>query len=101
MEPTTSFNQESQATESSLNCPFSKKRTFSSKKIYRVGICNVRTMSDPTTLTQITQIMNRYQMDILGLCVTRWNGNGEFHTKAGFHLLFSGKPVDQNHTHGV
>lgn len=76
-------------------------KTFTAKQITRVGTWNIRTMMDPTALAQITNEMSRYRMEILGLCETRWNGNGEFQTNDGFTLLYSGRPEGEDHAEGV
>lgn len=55
-----------------------------------VGSWNVNTMLRPTKLVEIKNIMNKAGLDILGLCETRWAGNGDYRSD-GFRIIHSGK----------
>lgn len=55
-------------------------------------------MSDPGTLRVIESEMKNYNLDILALNETRWNGFGEIRTQEGNTLLYSGNE-DENADH--
>ncbi|KAL1445995.1 hypothetical protein WDU94_003677 [Cyamophila willieti] len=57
----------------------------------RLGLWNIRTMSEPGTLRVIEEEMRNYNLEILGLNETRWNGFGELRTQGGNTLIFSGQ----------
>ncbi|KAI5712725.1 hypothetical protein M8J75_010736 [Diaphorina citri] len=56
----------------------------------RLGLWNIRTMSDAGTLRVVEREMKNYNLEILGLNETRWNGFGEMRTQDGNTLIYSG-----------
>jgi hypothetical protein len=56
---------------------------------------------EKTKLSQIDKERSGYQIEILGLGETRWNGSGEHHIPQGGTLLYSGKPINDKHESGV
>lgn len=65
--------------------------TFGMKQRTRIGCWNVRTMTRPEALPQVAKVMRDYNIQILGLSETRWNGFGEQFADCGTTLLYSGK----------
>ena len=45
--------------------------------------------------------MHRYNLRILGLCETRWNGIGQTRLVSGDTIIYSGQEEDQPHVYGV
>ncbi|XP_013788604.1 craniofacial development protein 2-like [Limulus polyphemus] len=46
--------------------------------------------------------MRRYNIKVLGLCETRWNGSGQTKLSSGETIIYSGhEDVDHDHTQGV
>lgn len=64
---------------------------FNMKNSCRIGTWNVRTMLDTTKLDQVLNEMDLFKLDLLGLCETRWPGQGDKLNKNGSSILFSGK----------
>jgi exonuclease III len=54
-----------------------------------------------TKLAQINKERSGYQIEILGLSETRWNGSGEHYIPQGGKLLYLGKPTNDKHESGV
>ena len=48
------------------------------KRYIRVGTWNVRTLYESGKLDNVKQEMRRLEMNILGICESRWTGNNEF-----------------------
>ena len=47
-------------------------------RVIRTGTWNVRTMMQKGKLINVKREMERLNIDILGLCETRWKGTGQF-----------------------
>ncbi|XP_024877185.1 uncharacterized protein LOC112458024 [Temnothorax curvispinosus] len=75
--------------------------TFDMKSRTRFGTWNIRTMLETSRLAQVIHEMDRYRLQVLGLCETRWSEQGEHITSDGHMLLFSGKPTNEPHASGV
>lgn len=68
----------------------------------RIGTWNIRTLYESGKLAQVTSEMERYNMKVLGLCETRWNGSGQVRVSSGETIIYSGhKDADHAHTQGV
>ena len=67
----------------------------------RIGTWNIRTLYETGKSAQVCREMHRYQLKILGLCETRWNGRGKMRLASGDTIIYSGHEEDQPHTHGV
>ncbi|XP_062532962.1 craniofacial development protein 2-like [Bombyx mori] len=52
-------------------------------------------------LPQVAKVMKEYNIHILGLSETRWNGFGETQCDFGYSLLYSGKEEDATREYGV
>ena len=80
-----------------LNLHINETKTKQNNKIFgmknktRIGTWSVRTMLEATQLAQIIHEMDLLNIKILGLCETRWPGNGEITNRNGSVLLYSGK----------
>lgn len=72
--------------------------TLGAKLRTRFGCWNIRTMSEPSRLSQVIREMNDYKLEFLELSETRWPEDGE-HTSSGELLLYSGKR--KHHENGV
>ena len=75
--------------------------TIGMKKRTRTGFWNIRTMLEPSRLSQVLRKMANYKLDLLGLSETRWNGSGKFITASGKLLLYSGHANEEKHEYGV
>ena len=72
------------------------------KAIAKVATWNVRTMYETGKSAQIAKEMRRYNIQLLGICESRWNGSGEPTLSTGEKVLFSGhEEEDHEHTLGV
>ncbi|KAK9708744.1 Endonuclease-reverse transcriptase [Popillia japonica] len=74
---------------------------FNMKNSCRIGTWNVRTMLDTTKLDQVLNEMDLFKLDLLGLCETRWPGQGDKLNKNGSSILFSGKGEHEDRLNGV
>ena len=76
-------------------------KTFSLRKRTRFGTWNIRTLLKTTSVEQLTREFQRYNLQILGLCETRWKGSGQQNMNTGETLLYSGKPDDGSSGVGI
>ena len=65
-------------------------KLFSTKYRTRLGIWNVRTLYQTGRCAQAAAEMNRYNIEVLGLCEVRWNTFGKVTLSTGQVLLYSG-----------
>uniref|UniRef100_A0A8D9DT62 Craniofacial development protein 2 n=1 Tax=Cacopsylla melanoneura TaxID=428564 RepID=A0A8D9DT62_9HEMI len=56
---------------------------------FRIGTWNVKTLLKAGKVEELKQEMKRAELDILGICETRWAGNGDF-TSEDFRIIHSG-----------
>ena len=68
------------------------------KATTRVGTWNVRTMYEVGKAAQIAKEMRRYNIQLLGICESRWNGSGQTTLSSGEMIIYSGHE-DENHDH--
>ena len=61
------------------------------KEVLRIGTWNVRTMDPLGKLELLLEELDRINLDIVGLCETRWNGEGEFKPEDDTTIVYSGK----------
>lgn len=59
------------------------------KEQMRIGTWNVRTLLKVGKLEEVKVVMDKSQLDILGICETRWGGNGDF-MSGDFRIIHSG-----------
>ena len=72
------------------------------KATTKVATWNVHTMYEIGKSAQIAKEMRRYNIQLLGICESRWNGSGEPILSTGEKVLFSGhEEEDHEHTLGV
>ncbi|CAH8562719.1 unnamed protein product [Heterobilharzia americana] len=71
---------------------------LSMKAKVNVGTWNVRTMFEPSKAATIAKEMRRYNIEVLGICESRWNGSGLSKLSTGESIIYSGHP-DANHEH--
>jgi hypothetical protein len=62
----------------------------------RIACWNVRTLLESSTLNQAAREMNAYNISILGLSETRWNGFGDLELQTGEMFLYSGQENENN-----
>ena len=71
--------------------------TVRNKKSIRIGTWNVRTMLQSGKLEHLKQEMTRLNINILGVCETRWKHTGNFQTDS-YRMINSG---GEKHEKGV
>ena len=75
---------------------------LSMKATTRIGTWNVRTMYETSKAAQVANEMRRYNIAVLGICESRWNGAGRITLATGEQLVYSGHDSGQHaHTEGV
>ena len=63
---------------------------------------NVRTMYQTREADQVAYEMKKYNIQVLGLNETRWNGAGQTKLAIGEHIIYPGhEDEDHARTHGV
>ncbi|CAH8432908.1 unnamed protein product [Heterobilharzia americana] len=62
---------------------------LSMKAKVNVGTWNVRTMFEPSKAAQIAKEMRRYNIEVLGICESRWNGSGLSKLSTGESIIYS------------
>ena len=67
----------------------------------RIGTWNIRTLYETGKTAQVCREMHRYNLKILGLCETRWNGSGRTRLANGDTIIYSGQEQGQPHMYGV
>ena len=67
----------------------------------RIGTWNVRTMHQTGEAAQVAHETKKYNILVLGLIETRWNGAGQTKLATGEHMIYSGYEDEGTHTHGV
>ena len=65
-----------------------------------IGTWNVRTLYQTGRLAQTVKEMDRYGLDILGVCEARWSDRGRKDFDSGHTILYSGRD-DDLHLNGV
>ena len=66
------------------------------KEVCRVGCWNVRTLYQTGKLAQVLKEMDRYNIQLLGTCETRWTSSGSQKLATGHQILYSGKNDGQH-----
>ena len=64
-----------------------------------IGTWNSRTLQAAGELQELAYKMDRYRLNILGLCEMRWKNFGEITTEEGNKVFFRGK--DDKHEHDI
>ncbi|XP_076439125.1 uncharacterized protein LOC143277998 [Babylonia areolata] len=77
------------------------KTLLTTKRKTRIGTWNIRTLYETGRTAQVSREMHRYNLKILGLCETRWNGTGQTRLLNGDTIICSEQEEGQPHTHGV
>ena len=67
----------------------------------RIGTWNIRTLYETGKSAQVCREMHRYNLKILGLCETRWNGSGRTRLTSGDTIIYSGQEEGQPHMYGI
>lgn len=76
--------------------------TTGNVKRTRFGQWNVRTLYQAGKFDQLEAECERLKLDVVGVSEVRWNGSGEFRSKKGNLLIYSGMPHDDDpHIRGV
>lgn len=68
--------------------------TIGTRTRTRIGQWNIRTLKEPSRLSQLEREMQKYNIQILGISEMRWPGSGEMQTAEGNLLIFSGGEVN-------
>ena len=72
------------------------------KATTRIGTWNVCTMYETSKAAQLVNEMRRYDIAVLGICESRWNGAGRITLATGKQLVYSGHKNEQHaHAEGV
>ena len=71
---------------------------LSMKAKTKIATWNVRTMYEVGKAAQVAKEMERYNIQILGICECRWNGQGRTTLTSGETVIYSGH-TDENHEH--
>lgn len=67
-----------------------------------IGAWNVRTLHETGKLEQVSQEIDKYKLDIVGLSETRWNGSGSTRVGDQQLMIYSGNTdVNDKHEKGV
>ena len=75
---------------------------LSMKVTTKIGTWNVRTMYEISKAAQAANEMRRYNIAVLGICESRWNGADRITLATGEQLVYSGDENEQHaHTEGV
>ena len=75
---------------------------LSMKVTTKIGTWNVRTMYETSKAAQVANEMRRYNIAVLGICESRWNGAGRITLATGEQLVYSGHENEQHaQTEGV
>ena len=74
----------------------SKSTTFGMKRITKIEIWNVRTLSESGRLQQAVVCMKSYGLNIFGMSEVRWSKFGEVIFQDGATFLYSGRPEGEN-----
>ena len=75
---------------------------LSMKVTTKIGTWNVRTMYEISKAAQVANEMRRYNIAVLGICESRWNGAGRITLATREQLVYSGHENEQHaHTEGV
>ncbi|XP_013775841.1 craniofacial development protein 2-like [Limulus polyphemus] len=68
----------------------------------RIETWNTRTLYENGKSAKVASEMRRYNIKVLGLYETRWNGSGQTRLSSGETIVYSGhEDVDHDHTQGV
>ena len=71
---------------------------LSMKTKTKIASWNVRTMYETGKAAQVAKEMKRYDIQILGICESRWNGQSRTSLASGETVIFSGH-TEENHEH--
>ena len=78
------------------------KNLLKTKAKTRIGTWNIRTLYESSKAAQVASEMGRYNITVLGLCETRWNGSGQTRLTSGETIIYSGhEDLGHDHTQGV
>ena len=66
------------------------RKLFNPRNSVKIGTWNVRTMYSIGTAQMLTAEMRRYQLDVLGVSESRWDGSGNIKLSTGETILYSG-----------
>ncbi|GFS21872.1 craniofacial development protein 2-like [Elysia marginata] len=77
---------------------FNKKRKKKKRKLINTGTWNVRTLTSIGKLHLLLQVLTECNMNITGLCETRWSGEGHFSSgERTIMIIQSGKEKGGSH----
>ncbi|XP_059176529.1 uncharacterized protein LOC131956122 [Physella acuta] len=67
-------------------------------KIKKLGTWNIRTLHESSRSAQVAKEMRKYELEVLGLSETRWNGSGQTRLISRETVTYSGHE-DKDHEH--
>ena len=76
-----------------------RRKNIRLRKNLKIGTSNVRKMRERGKLNTVCNEMDRYNLQILGITETNWNGQVSFKTSTNHTVLFSGS--EETYSHGV
>nr|KAG5701747.1 hypothetical protein BaRGS_004349 [Batillaria attramentaria] len=89
-------------TGESLREASSPTSLLTTKTKTRIGTWNIRTLYESGKSAQVASEMRRYNIKVLGLCETRWNGSGQIRLSSCETIIYSGHgDTEHDHTQGV
>ncbi|CAJ1055441.1 hypothetical protein C0Q70_14465 [Xyrichtys novacula] len=112
-EPVWSHVQEPSRRDSSVEEPMtcagqnqmeasSPKNPLKMKAKTRIGTWNIRTLYESSKSAQVASEMKRYNIALLGLSESRWNGSGQTRLTSGETIICPGhEDLGHDHTQGV
>ena len=71
---------------------------LTAKRNIRIGTWNVRTMYKTGKAAEVAHEMKKYNIQVLGLSETRWNGARQTKLATGEHTIYS-EHEDEDHAH--
>ena len=74
---------------------------LTAKSKTRMRTWNIRTLYEAGKSAQVSREMHRYNLKMLGLCETHWNGTGRMRLTSGDTIIYSGHEEGHPHVHGV
>lgn len=78
------------------------KNLLKTKAKTRIGTWNIRTLYESSKAAQVASEMRSYNITVLGLCESRWNGSGRTRLTSGETIIYSGhEDLGHDHTQGV
>lgn len=92
------IQETSETEETGLDSPMT---TFGFRNRTRIGTWNIRSLSEPSRLSQVCREMRKSAIKILGLTEVRWRDSGRLTTREGDLFLYSGSSTESQKGVGI